>query len=414
MSDQPTRATAPNADPRQPFTLDAAQAELILAASANGQDFLNQSWSDLGERLGFVWTTVADLEWIGGSTREDNAVVGATFTAWPGTITWVPDPDAEAYLNSMVVVGDPTQLKNRELILRAWADGRDTGFAMGSATAQANEAVLGWDGMELIHESAELFREYETHNRADARWHADAAMSSQADHDDAQAKAERNAAQAEKLEAFLADPTQAHLVHDGLREAREDAGRAVAAGWHKALGQVKHLVATMKGQFGGSTIPPLALQDRLEELAPPEDVDGVLQPLRDPMAQVERQRIALAEWFEKTAWVDEAQRAGLFKGLGLKPQYGRHKADILRTLVERLNTLAHENLARTLSGLHVQAAADVLQAIGIGAEKRGPVLELEVTVDGLFPGDPGYKDATSARYPIAEGLECMGKPDGEA
>lgn len=412
MSDQSTRATEPNPDPRQPFTLSCLDAQALHdVAQGRDQDALNAMWLGLGARLGFVWTTVADLAInTDGQPGPLTSVTGATFTAWPGTIDWVPDQDAEAWLSSMIVVGDPAQLKNRELILRAWAAGRDTGFAMGSATAQANLPGLGWDGMELIRESAELLRSYQAHHEGEAeRLHEEAAT-----YDDPEQaagrgqaetlararmeKAERERALAEKLESFLADPTQSHLVHDGLREAREDNATAALAGWHAAMLQVRELIesgAWWRGETQPSGIPPLVLLDRLGELSPPEDQDEVFERLRNPMAQVERLRVALREWFDKSDWVRQAVNAGIPKKLGMPSQLGRHYADTARDMVARLNALLAGAIAGTLVGLRVQAASDVLKAMGFTAEAQ--------PVPGVYSPDQG-----GARYPIAEGLECLG------
>lgn len=436
MSDQSTRATEPQADPRQPFTLDATQAELILAATANGQDFLNQSWSDLGERLGFVWTTVADLVFQDSAGFEMlepgkyEPVGGATFTAWPIVKVWEPDPDASAWLADMVVEGNADALKNRELILRAWGAGRDTGFAMGSATAQANRPGLGWDGMILIRESAELLRSYEAHHLARVeRLVASGARDpdTEAAVDDTRSKARRNAAQAERLESFLADPTQSIYMHDLLREVMEDNRTAALAGWHAAMLQVRELVesgAWWRGETQPSGIPPLVLLDRLGELPPPDDMDEVFERLRNPMLQVERLRVALREWLDKAEWVREAVQAGIPQKLGMPNQLGRHYMDTACDMVGQLNNLLAQAIASTLAGLRVQAAADVLQAIGLAdpgaagqavhpygavrtrsssgvdlagrhtqpvpgvySEHQGAVLEPEETHDGVFPGD---------------------------
>ena len=162
MNDQPTRAREPEADPRQPFTLPLERAQaLALAIVEDGHDDsrpnVTQFWVETGEAMGFTWNTVQDVvgEFEGLDPKGD-----VTFTAWALPAAWQPDPDALAWLDAMVVEGDTGTLKNRELILRAWASGRDTGFAMGSATAQANRPGLGWDGMELLKESAELLRFY--------------------------------------------------------------------------------------------------------------------------------------------------------------------------------------------------------------------------------------------------------------
>lgn len=371
MSDQSTRARDPNPDPRQPFTLgqEDAQALYGLASDpAKDANDLNAWWLEAGQRLGFVWTTVQGLTFVNlGSQETPGELQGVSFTAWPTETEWQPDPDAEAWLADMVTVGDPTTLKNRELILRAFSAGSDHGFAMGVATQP--QVGLGWDGMELIRESAELLRGYEAHHRAKvgrgqelADLWSDNAL---ADFDrDAIAKAERNAAQAERLEAFLADPTQSHLVHDGLREAREDNATAALAGWHAAMLQVRELVESGRAQ-AGSAIPPLVLLSRLEELPPPEDMDEVFQRLRNPMAEVERLRVALREWFDKSEWVREAVDAGIPKKLGMRHQWGLHRMDTAREMVARLNTLLAEAIADRLVGLRVQAAADVLQAMGI-------------------------------------------------
>ena len=405
MNDQPTRAREPEADPRQPFTLPLERAQaLALAIVEDGHDDsrpnVTQFWVETGEAMGFTWNTVQDVvgEFEGLDPKGD-----VTFTAWALPAAWQPDPDALAWLDAMVVEGDTGTLKNRELILRAWASGRDTGFAMGSATAQANRPGLGWDGMELLKESAELLRFYESSHLAKVeRLVASGARDpdTEAAVDDTRRKAERNAAQAAKLEAFLADPTQSHLVHDGLREARDDSATAALAGWHAAMLQVRELVesgAWWPGSPPPSGIPPLVLLDRLGELPPPDDMDEVFQRLRDPMAQVERLRVALREWFDKSEWVREAVNAGIPQKLGMKPQWGRHYADTAREMVERLNALLAGAIAGTLVGLRVQAAADVLKAMGFTAEpqpvpgvyseRQGVVLEPEETHDGVFPGD---------------------------
>ncbi len=405
MSDQSTRAGEPQADPRQPFTLGQEDAQALYAAAQQGEDATNGWWLNAGQRLGFVWTTVGDLHWkatprddMGETQAED--VQGATFTAWPEVTEWQPDPDAVAWLNDMVTVGDADSLKNRELILRAFAAGSDHGFAMGVATRP--QVGLGWDGMELIRSSAELFREYEAHHRAQAdsldRQRIRAACEATPGPSleaiaDRIAKADRNDRMAEELELFLADPTQSHLVHDGLREARDDNATAALAGWHAAMLQVRELVESGAAQ-AGSGIPPLVLLDRLGELPPPEDMDEVFQRLRDPMAQVERLRFALREWLDKSEWVREAVKIGVPKSLGMPPQWGRHYMDTARDMVGHLNKLLAQAIAGTLAGLRVQAAADVLQAMGItkGELHRNP-LEPEETRGGLFPGDPGYKDA---------------------
>ena len=114
---------------------------------------------------------------------------------------------------------------------------RDHGFAMGVATQP--QVGLGWDGMELLRESAELLRGYEQHHRDQAR-ECDRYGPTDAGADRL-AKAERNATQAAKLEAFLADPAQSHLVHDGLREAREDAALGVMVGWEAAIVAVREI-----------------------------------------------------------------------------------------------------------------------------------------------------------------------------
>lgn len=417
MSDQPTRAREPEADPRQPFTLSTQDAiALHAAADPTGrsrddtQAALNAWWLEAGTRLGFVWTTVADLTWQAGSDKAHVAnpagIVSATFTAWPIVKAWEPDPDAVAWLANMVVEGDADALKNRELILRAWAAGRDTGFAMGSV-APSSARVVGWDGMELIRECAELLRFYEANHLAKVpAWRAivkagvslESVASAEAAIADTTAKAERNAAQAAKLEAFLADPTQSHLVHDAIREAREDNATAALAGWHAAMLQVRELVESGRAQ-AGSGIPPLVLLDRLEELPPPEDMDEVFQRLRNPLAQVEALRVALREWFDKTEWVREMVKADVPKRLGMPSQLGRHCADTARDLAKRLNDLLADALADRLIGLRVQAAADVLQAMGIGPGASRTRSARAVDLGG-----------TSTRYPIAEGLERMGQP----
>jgi hypothetical protein len=459
MSNQSTRASDPQADPRQPFALSKAEAERlqVLGARAyvapDGVDALNAYWAELGTTHGFVWTTVEDLAWTGpdqkpelGAMRE---VDGATFTAWPQVGEWQPDPDAVAWLNSMVMEGKAGTLKNRELILRAFAAGRDQGFAMGTATQP--QLRLGWDGMELIRECAVMLRGYEQHHR-------DRMAHGKTD-DEAHAsftKAERNGTMADKLEAFLADPTRSHLVHDALRETRRDNETAALAGWNAAMRQVRELVVSERAQ-AGSAIPPLVLLARLDELPPPEDMDEVFQRLRDPMAQVDRLRAALREWLEKTDWVDEGLRNGTFNELGLPTQWGRHRADTMREVVGLLGKRLAQSLADTLAGLRVQAAADVLQAMGItgkhctcpsgwGIEVGCPVHDAEdpaatvrtieeAAAAGLVPGldqerldairlardtdangPHGDEESTQVRtrYPAAEGLKCMGKPEGEA
>lgn len=91
MSDQSTRAREPEADPRQRFTLTQAEAEQLQKLGLDAQlqpagvDALNAYWGELGAAHAFVWTTVADLEWIAppAAPGELHDVEGATFTAWP-------------------------------------------------------------------------------------------------------------------------------------------------------------------------------------------------------------------------------------------------------------------------------------------------------------------------------------------
>lgn len=435
MSDQPTHAREPEADPRQAFTLskedamaldDLAQQTLDPAL----QDRLNTWWMEAGKRLGFVWTTVADIV-LGDAenTREGGLLTSAAFTAWPEQEpVLLPDPDAIAWLADMVTDGDPEQLKNRELILLAWSAGRDTGFAMGSATAPANRPGLGWDGMELIRQSAELLRFYESSHLAKVERLVSSGArdpDTEAAVDDANSKARRNATQAKRLESFLANPTQSHLVHDGLREARQDNATAALAGWNAAMLQVRELAESGRAQ-AGSGIPPLLLLSRLDELPPPDDMDEVFQRLRDPMAQVERLRVALREWFDKSDWVGQAVRAGVPKKLGMPNQLGRHTMDTARDMVERLNDLLAQVILDGVGKLkfsELEGLADLgsmvppaiaLSSTGVDLAGRHTVQEPVATVAGLFPGDPGYKGATSARFPIAEGLDCEEKPEGEA
>ena len=421
MSDQSTRAPAPNPDPRQPFTLGQGDAQALydLASDpAKDANELNAWWLEAGQRLGFVWTTVQELVLCGDST---GTLASATFTAWPTETEWQPDPDAEAWLADMVAVGDPTTLKNRELILRAFSAGSDHGFAMGVATVP--DPGLGWDGMELLAQAADSI---------------DGVVSNVdgLEHDTSTAETVRD-----RIRAFLADPSQSHLVHDGLREARGDAALGVMVGWEAAIVAVRELVNSGRATMG-SAMPPLVFLSHLEKLEAPEDMDEMLGPWRGvseaiariadmrgekpawasivqgggwhPSAHLRWAADAVRAWREyhdKAEWVRELVRLDVPKSLGMPPQWGAHTMDTARDLVAQLNKLLVQAVSGQIVGLHVQAAADVLQATGIGKSEPVP---------GVYSPDQGERDPgaaglamrpegivrTSPRYPIAEGLEC--------
>lgn len=97
------------------------------------------------------------------------------------------DPEAVAWLKNMIVKGDPDTLKNRELILMAYAAGRDLWRdRMGAARV-------------LLTDGAELLRGYEAHDRGRAGRIANGT----APWRDSTEKAEVNAAMAERFEAWL-------------------------------------------------------------------------------------------------------------------------------------------------------------------------------------------------------------------
>lgn len=442
MSNQSTRAQGPDPDPRRPFTLTFDQAKELagIAIPCAGphapdrQDRLNDFWQRMGIEHGFVWTTLGQL----GGNLYDYEAEPITFTAWPTPMPITPDPDADAYVARMTEhhqaesLGEPFEWDSTD-VAAAFVAGRDHGFAMGSATAQANRPGVGWDGMELIRECAGMLRGYEQHHRDSAQEHdrygpTDSGAESRA-------KAERNATMADKLEAFLADPSQSHLVHDGLREARQDGETAALAGWHAAMVAVRELVQSGRAQ-AGSAIPPLVLLDRLGEIEVPDDMDELFNPWRglgeaftrlaelrgprpDFMPEATWNNLSHLNWaiqaamvgkefLERTAWVQELVSLGIPEKLGMKPQWGKHRADTLRELVGQLNKLLAQAVAGQLAGLHVQAAADVLQAMGItrkrctcpdgggievdcpthdAAEPAATVRTIEEAVrDGLIPG----------------------------
>ena len=62
----------------KPFGLGAEDAVALQTAAEAGKDDLNQWWLDAGQRFGFVWTTVADLEIL---TDDTDVPTGATFMA---------------------------------------------------------------------------------------------------------------------------------------------------------------------------------------------------------------------------------------------------------------------------------------------------------------------------------------------
>lgn len=382
MSNQSTRASEPPADPRQPFTLSKAEDErlqelgTLAYATPDGVDALNAYWAELGTTHGFTWTTVADL----------------------------------------------------------------------------------------------------------------------------------------------ANPTQSHLVHDGLREARQDGETAALAGWHAAMMAVRELVQSGRAQ-AGSAIPPLVLLDRLGEIEVPEDMDEMFNPwrglgeaftrlaeLRGPRPDfmpeatwnnlshlnwaIQAAQVA-KDWLARTEWVQHEMQRGSDRipDTVLGQALGR---DRLATVIAALDWwkgaamhMAGEGLDRNAwpfeRGTHVRKVQghdfgsgkakvavcyrtlhdNTWRVVGehpegwqfiftpgqieVTPEPAATVRTIEEAVAaGLIPGlaqedldairlardtdvngphgdeepqpVPGVysPNQSSTRYPAAEGLECMGRPEGEA
>jgi hypothetical protein len=541
MSDRSTRATPPNPDPRIQFTLSKEDAQALYSAATDPVDDataldnrLNAWWLEAGQRLGFVWTTVADLVWSYDpdiATRtQPPAVHGATFTAWPSAAAEPDYTDALAWLaNSDGEPSTSADLYNRSQVLRAFNAGTDHGFAMGVAVVP--DPGLGWDGMELVRESAELLRGYERSHVTKAEGLRHKAGFAEPmkrtnlleDACDSDEKAVVNADHAQRLEDFLADPAQSHLVHDGLREAREDAANGVVAGWTAALSAVRNLVDDMQKNTGPSALPPLVLLSRIDSLEAPEDMDELLGPWRGVGEQLLALRVARAlpipvriatdaenlrwalsaiaayrEWSAKASWLDDVMKDETLPRSMRTKFLGKHRADIMRELVLYFMKAAKDLLDDRMVGLRVQAAADVLRAnvwgldqqakdriviaatfldaaageglsIGdldamdvvtelhellvldpehafhedvarflsgklLGTVPENPELNAHLHGDvgaetpeelmrwadqerGVIPraaADGFERDAHQVRRPIAEGLECDGKPEGEA
>jgi hypothetical protein len=396
MSDQSTRATAPNPDPRTLFTLSQEDAQALYGAANHGEEATNCWWLNAGQRLHFVWTTVDDLAWLLDNSGEGvtiapeldvSRITGATFTAWPETLPIAEDQEALDWLEARepgweaywtMEGSDPSF--GLDVVLAAFTAGRDHGFAMGSAIVQA-QAETGWDGMELVRESAELLRELEKGERNQGDMLIELDPEGAAIHHTA---AERQGDLAECLESFLYDPAQSHLVHDGLREAREDAANGVVVGWTAALSAIRELVDDMQKHTGPSALPPLVLLSRIPMLKAPEDMDEVLAPWRGvgpALIELREARNlkgatnagnlhwaleaikAWREWVDKSVWVDELMRTD---AMPKSMRYlGQHKADTIREVVQYFMKAAKDLLDDRMVGLRVQAAGDALQAMGI-------------------------------------------------
>lgn len=72
-----------NTEYRRRFVLGERDAAALSVALQLSQDDVNEVWAELGQRLGFVWTTVADLRDVSGQGGEVGAgdMVALQFTA---------------------------------------------------------------------------------------------------------------------------------------------------------------------------------------------------------------------------------------------------------------------------------------------------------------------------------------------